>query len=624
MGGEEKRHQMMQKLFGDQSEEEEEEEGEEEEEEIKTNPQPNHASGEGEGKSNGEEVETGSEGDQPDGDSGESEDDQPDGDPSESESERDQSSQELEVEVGDQSEESEAREEDIVDAKDDDGYRQRVVTSKHRGVVESESERDDDDEEVGKARGRSGSPRDDKDQTQDLHYVPEIRDVFGDYDDEEEEVEYSVQQGIEQDSNISPMEEEGRYGKSPRPEGILGPSLELEIPLQPPPASPEKMNMIKVSNIMGIEPKPFDPETYVEEDTFVTGESGAKRRIRLGNNIVRWRNVINPDGTTSRESNARFVRWSDGSVQLLIGNEVLDTSVQDGQHDQAHLFRRHEKGILQSQGRLLRKMKFMPSSLSSNSHRQLTALVDSRDKKGYKVKKCITNIDPEKEKEENEKAESQSIRANVLLHYKREKVIQKYPPTVDRRRQLSPGFLEDALDEDDETYYRDSRHSQHHFEEDLEGEALAEKRIMNAKKSKGLKDIPRKSSLAPAKSSRHPMESEYETDGAEYERAPSPQLAEDTEPEYEYEDEEEEEQEYEEEVQVNDASDEEGEEKEHYEEEAQVDDASYEEEEEEEPNQKSKECGGTVKGKGFESDKDSPKKSTKLRRRAVVFDSDEE
>lgn len=61
------------------------------------------------------------------------------------------------------------------------------------------------------------------------------------------------------------------------------------------------------------------------------------------------------------------------------------------------------QGILQSQGRLLRKMRFMPSSLSSNSHRLLTALVDSRHKKVYKVKNCITDIDPEREKEEKEK-----------------------------------------------------------------------------------------------------------------------------------------------------------------------------------------------------------------------------
>jgi hypothetical protein len=59
------------------------------------------------------------------------------------------------------------------------------------------------------------------------------------------------------------------------------------------------MNMIKVSNIMGVDPKPFDPNTYEEEDTFVTDEFGNKKRIRLENNIVRWRKVTNPDGTDS-------------------------------------------------------------------------------------------------------------------------------------------------------------------------------------------------------------------------------------------------------------------------------------------------------------------------------------
>ncbi|XP_019463918.1 PREDICTED: protein LEO1 homolog isoform X2 [Lupinus angustifolius] len=562
----------------------------------------------------------------------ESEGDQPDGgDHVENEREGYQSSEEVEVEADDQREESEeAREDTDSDAKDD-GYSQRGVTSKHRGVAESESERDNDDgEEIGEARSPSGSPRADKDQTSDLHSVPEIRDVFGDFDDEEEEEGYAVQHDIEQDSNRSPMEEEGSYGKSLRPEDILaeedrhymseeenferkikekplGPPLELEVPLQPPPAPPENMNMIKVSNIMGVDPKPFDPKTYVEEDTFVTDESGAKRRIRLENNIVRWRTVRNPDGTTSCESNARFVRWSDGSLQLLIGNEVLDISVQDAQHDQAHLFRRHGKGILQSQGRLLRKMRFMPSSLSSNSHRQLTALVDSRHKKVYKVKNCITDIDPEREKEEKEKAESQSIRASVLLNRKREKVSRKYPPTVDRRRQLSPGFLDD---EDDETDYHNSRRSQHRFEDDLELEALAEKRIMNAKKSQGLKDIPRKSSFAPAKSSWRPMEyndddreeSEYETDGEEDVRPISRKRTGDSEPEYEDEEEEEE----------------------HYEEEAQVNDASDEEEEEEEPKRKSKEIRGSAKRKGIESDEDSPPRKTSNRRKVVVYDSDEE
>ncbi|XP_062116673.1 protein LEO1 homolog isoform X1 [Humulus lupulus] len=619
--GEEKRHQMMQNLFGDQSEEEEEIDSEHE-----SNPQPNYVSDEGEGgiepEGEGEvegqgEVEIESE--------GELRDAEPD--PGESEGERDQSSQE--VEPGVHREESEGRYSDS-DEKEE-------LTSRRRNVIESGSERseenhypDNEDDEVEQAQS-PGFPEE-KDQIH-VENSAAVRNVFGDSDDEEVE-EYAIQNDMEHDSRRLPMEdeeEEGSYEKSPRLEDVVpdedaryeseeenietkikekpvGPPLELEIPLRLPPAHPEKMNMIKVSNIMGIDPKPFDPKTYVEEDTFVTDESGSKKRIRLENNIVRWRSVKHPDGTVSRESNARFVRWSDGSLQLLLGNEVLDITVQDAQHDQAHLYVRHQKGILQSQGRLLRKMRFIPSSLTSNSHRLLTALVDSRHKKVYKVKNCVTDIDPEREKEEKEKAESQTIRANLLLSRKREKVSRKYTPNVDRRRQLSPGFLEDALDEDDEADYYDSRRSRNRFEEDLEVEARAEKRILNAKKSQGARDIPRKSSAPPAKSSRHPVdfsdsereESEYESDGEEDERSPRKRVEE---PEQEYEEDEEEEEDH-----------------------GEADRHELSEEEAEESKYRGKDSGHSLKRKGIESDEDSPQRKTAAthRRMAVVYDSDED
>lgn len=626
MVGEEKRHQMMQNLFGDQSEEEEEEEVESEHE---SNRQPDYASDEGDGglEPEGEgEVEVEGQGEAEVDSEVELHDVDPVHEESEGEGEGDQSSQEIEVD--DQREEGEGK------------FYERVVTSRRRDVIESGSERsednhyaDNEDEEVDQTRsGRHRSPVEEEDEAHISQSAPEIRDVFGDSDDEEP-AEYAVPNHAENDSNRSPMEEEeGSYEKDLRPEDMIadeegryesdeenmeakpkekpvGPPLELEIPLQPPPAHPEKMNMIKVSNIMGIDSKPFDPKSYVEEDILVTDESGSQKRIRLDNNIVRWRTVRNPDGTTSYQSNARFVRWSDGSLQLLIGNEVLDISVQDAQHDQAHLFLRHGKGILQSQGRLLKKMRFMPSSLTSNSHRLLTALVDSRHKKVYKVKNCVTDIDPEREKEQKERAESQTIRANELLSRKKEKVSRKYTQTVRRERQLSPGFLEDALEEDEEPDYYESRRSapRRNFEDDLEMEARAEKRIINAKK--GHKDIPRKSSLPAVKSSRRPIdfsesereESEYESDGEEDERSPPRGRVEEPE-----------------------LDDEEEEEEEHEEEDAVADDAS--EEEAEEPRQKAKESSrGSLKRKEIESDEDSPpRKLATHRRMAVVYDSDEE
>ncbi|KAK9090847.1 hypothetical protein Sjap_024024 [Stephania japonica] len=551
-----------------------------------------------------------------------------DPDPGESEGERAQSS--IEREASNQEAESDGKE---AESDEQEEYGQRVATSRMREVVESESDRseenryvDNEDEEVDQAREGSKSPSEQKDQAHVSHSVAEIRDVFGD-SEEDEPADYADRNDLEQDAHQSPMEDEGSYEKNLRPEDIVpdedaqyeseeenyeqkpkekpvGPPLELEIPLRPPPSQPDKMNMIRVSNIMGIEPKPFDPKTYVEEDMFVTDESGSKKRIRLENNIVRWRRVRNPDGTTSVESNARFVRWSDGSLQLLIGNEVLDISVQEAQHDQAHLFLRHGKGILQSQGRLLKKMRFMPSSLTSNSHRLLTAIVDSRHKKVYKVKNCITDIDPEREKEEREKALGQSIRANELLNRKKEKVNRKYTQKVERTRQLSPGFLEEALDEDDEPDYYESRRSaaRHRFEEDMEAEAQAERRIMNAKKVN--KQIPRKSPLPAAKSSRHPVEefsesereeSEYETDGDDGEMSPQKMA---DEPEN-----------------VDDEADEE---------EAEANEVSEEEAEEEPRRREEFRSKGSNKRKDIESEEESSPPRKTVHRRAFVYESDDD
>ncbi|VVB17579.1 unnamed protein product [Arabis nemorensis] len=511
---EEKRVEMMQNLFGDQSEEEIDSEHE-------SNPQPNYASGE-----------------------------------------REQSSQEVDAQ-----EESEAR--DSESDNKEEGEEERVATKRRRDVVESGSERsgekhyESEDEEVDQTRSPR-SPSEEKEEAQVAQSDVNIRNVFGSSDDEEAE-EY-VRNDIDQDAHRSLIEDEEGSEKDLRDDMVpddmvpeeepryesedehvearyrekpVGPPLEVEVPFRPPPGDPVKMNMIKVSNIMGIDPKPFDAKTFVEEDTFVTDEPGAKKRIRLENNIVRHRFVKGRDGKTYSESNARFVRWSDGSLQLLIGNEVLDITEQDAQQDQNHLFIKHEKGILQSQGRILKKMRFIPSSLTSNSHRLLTALVDSRHKKRYKVKNCVTDIDPEREKEKREKAESQNLKAGTKLSQAREKIKRKYPLPV-QRRQLSTGYLEDALEEDEETDHYGSHRSNRGYEEDLEAEALRERRIMNAKKKlnnyltaspyQSHKSFPGRSSMTSARPSRRQVEysesereeSEYETEDEEEEKSPRP------------------------------------------------------------------------------------------------------
>lgn len=54
----------------------------------------------------------------------------------------------------------------------------------------------------------------------------------------------------------------------------------------------------ELPNLIGFDDKPFDPETYVEQEFYVTDASGIERLIPP-TNIIHWRNIINNDGTTS-------------------------------------------------------------------------------------------------------------------------------------------------------------------------------------------------------------------------------------------------------------------------------------------------------------------------------------
>lgn len=59
-----------------------------------------------------------------------------------------------------------------------------------------------------------------------------------------------------------------------------------------------QMATFNISNVIGVDPKPFDPSTYVEENYYVTDISGSKRHLPSAN-IIRWRQVSGPGGKIS-------------------------------------------------------------------------------------------------------------------------------------------------------------------------------------------------------------------------------------------------------------------------------------------------------------------------------------
>ena len=94
--------------------------------------------------------------------------------------------------------------------------------------------------------------------------------------------------------------------------------------------------------------RPFDPETYedeIEDEDCLDEEGRARLKLKV-ENTIRWKIGFNDEGRAIKESNARMVRWSDGSYSLHLGNEIFDVQKHTLQGvDNNHLFIRQGTGL---------------------------------------------------------------------------------------------------------------------------------------------------------------------------------------------------------------------------------------------------------------------------------------
>ncbi|CAN0412555.1 unnamed protein product, partial [Laminaria digitata] len=133
--------------------------------------------------------------------------------------------------------------------------------------------------------------------------------------------------------------------------------------------------------------------------------------FKFTTNIIRWRHKRDhlgrldmgeggggSNGLPARETNTRLVKWSDGSIQMLVGDEAFDV-VENSIDRRVALFVQQmtqEGSVLQCQGGLSKKISFKPSNVLSKAHRTLTLAVRKRAvKKGGRIKKYAETIDPE-------------------------------------------------------------------------------------------------------------------------------------------------------------------------------------------------------------------------------------
>ncbi|CAL5222078.1 g4384 [Coccomyxa viridis] len=329
---------------------------------------------------------------------------------------------------------------------------------------------------------------------------PTINELFGsDSEDEEEQIDAQAPEASEQPVSEAWPEGAGELEDEDAPERGKARNINTGEPQYQEAVLRKRigskdLRLVRLSNLLNINAKPFDSATFEPAADIVYTDARGKPRVILPDyNCIRFRNVTNPDGTTTVKSNARFVRWSDGSLQLLIGEEVLDVSEVDTSSDHGYLYSRPKQAtLLECEGHFGKKMVFRPATLNSRHHKRLTQAVERHHVKVQRVQKTTTTEDPAKAKAEREKREEERIRATHQLEKKQTKALRgsRRPEVTFEARSARPGgvlntaYLE-AMDNDEyESESDDEGPSQRDNlrRRTLDDEAEAERRLAEAKR----------------------------------------------------------------------------------------------------------------------------------------------
>jgi len=220
--------------------------------------------------------------------------------------------------------------------------------------------------------------------------------------------------------------------------------------------SETRLSELKLANLLRTQTKEFSRETYTEElpITVVDQKGNVTERKWHPENVIRWRysktEDEEPDDYDKEleqnldikcrkrrkiETNTKVVEWSDGSVQMIVGDEVFDLTTNEMAH--TYLFRKYED-LLVCKDEVIEKTILIPTALTSKSHQEILKRVTNSSKNVEKIKTTFSGLD-------HDKRENQDIK--FTTHH--EALVMKPPisETEEHRR-----FLEDDEEEEDEDF----------------------------------------------------------------------------------------------------------------------------------------------------------------------------
>jgi len=211
-----------------------------------------------------------------------------------------------------------------------------------------------------------------------------------------------------------------------------------------------QIHFVKLPNFLSVETRPFERETYEDEvgDEETLDEEGRARLKLKVENTIRWQVSFDDEGNAIRESNAKLVRWSDGSLSMHLGGEVFDVYKQPLQGDHNHLFIRQGTG-LQGQAVFRTKLSFRPHSTDSFTHKKILSSLADRSLKKSHVK-VLTRVikDPDAKRDELFKRDEDRLKASMRRQTQQKKV----KASNSGKAGLTKNYLEDDDDDNENSF----------------------------------------------------------------------------------------------------------------------------------------------------------------------------
>ncbi|XP_065053501.1 RNA polymerase-associated protein LEO1-like [Rhopilema esculentum] len=363
---------------------------------------------------------------------------------------------------------TEERPNDTNEVRNSDADEAEEDGNEETGLLQEEAEESDAEETTLEKRRDSAQSDEDDDVDSDMKNMnkdsaesekrtsaPTQADIFGEEldvsSDEEESAIQAVpqqEQDIDEDEASDSQKEQQKTEKQPE-EGV---AIEVELPKVDTTIGDEVF-FVKMPNFLSIETKPFDSAFYedeIDEDEVLDEEGRARLKLKV-ENTIRWRNAKDSEGSDIKESNARVVRWSDGSLSLHLGNEIFDIFKMPIEGLQNHLFVQQGTG-LQAKAVFKEKLTFRPYSTRSQTHLKMTMSIADKVSKAQKIKLIsVTERDPEAARREMFKKEEERMRAQMRRESQQRRMREK-----NSSKGLTANYLESENFEDDEQELEES------------------------------------------------------------------------------------------------------------------------------------------------------------------------